>query len=274
MDSGYDERGSQARAGVAMSDRRNTYFLSDAHLGASYIADARAHEATLVSFLQSIEPTAKTVYLLGDILDYWFEYRTVVPRGYVRFFGQLARMADAGIRIVWFTGNHDIWLFDYLRDELGIEIADPSGGGMTVDIDGTRFFLGHGDDLGRQPRGYRLLRATFRCRFLQKLYSGIHPRWTIPFAHGWSSHSRKAGPPEPRLDGAARAALELACRELAAADPMLRYIVIGHHHVAVDEPVTANCRLVVLGEWISACTYAVFDGTSMSLAKFTSSSAE
>lgn len=253
-----------------MSGRRCTYFLSDAHLGAAYIADRRAHEGALVAFLQSIEPTAATVYLLGDILDYWFEYRTVVPRGYVRFFGQLAHMADAGIRIVWFTGNHDIWLFDYLRDELGIEVADPKGGGMTVDIDGVRFFLGHGDDLGRQPLGYRLLRSTFRCRFLQKLYSGIHPRWTLPFAHGWSSHSRKAAPPEPRLDGRTRTSLEVACRSLAAADPKLRYIVIGHHHVAVDEPVTASCRLIVLGDWIKQQTYAVFDGADLRLLSFLS----
>lgn len=248
-----------------MSGRTLTYFLSDAHLGAAYIADPKAHEGALVSFLQSIEPTARTVYLLGDILDYWFEYRTVVPRGYVRFFGQLARMADAGIRIVWFTGNHDIWLFDYLRDEIGIEIADPKGGGMKTDIDGVRFFLGHGDDLGRQPRGYRMLRRTFRCRFLQKLYSGIHPRWTLPFAHGWSSHSRKAAPPEPKLEGRVRAALEVACRELASSDPELRYIVIGHHHVAVDEPVTGACRLVILGDWIKHRTYAVFDGSDLSL---------
>ena len=94
--------------------RRNTYFLSDMHLGASYIADPRAHENRVVSFLRSIENDARAVYLLGDVLDYWFEYRSVVPRGYVRFFGQLARMADAGIEIVWFTGNHDIWLFDYV----------------------------------------------------------------------------------------------------------------------------------------------------------------
>lgn len=251
-----------------MSGRTCTYFLSDAHLGAAYIADRRAHEGALVDFLRSIESTAKTVYLLGDILDYWFEYRTVVPRGYVRFFGQLARMADSGIRIVWFTGNHDIWLFDYLRDELGIEIADPSGGGMAVEIGGTHFFLGHGDDLGRQPRGYRLLRGIFRCRFLQKLYSGIHPRWTLPFAHGWSSHSRKAAPPEPHLEGPQRAALEVECRRLASLDPDLRYIVIGHHHVAIDEPVTASCRLIVLGDWIKKRTYAVFDGHSLALRHF------
>ena len=248
-----------------MSGRTKSYFLSDAHLGAAYIADPRAHEAALVDFLRGIEPTAKAVYLLGDILDYWFEYRTVVPRGYVRFFGQLARMADEGIEIVWFTGNHDIWLFDYLRDELGITIADPSGGGLLKDIDGTLFFMGHGDDFGQQPRGYRTLRGIFRCRFLQKLYSGIHPRWSIPFAHGWSSHSRKAAPPEPRLEGRARTALEVACRELASADPALEYIVIGHHHVAVDEPVTASCRLIILGDWIKHRTYAVFDGHEMRL---------
>ena len=223
-----------------MSGRTKSYFLSDAHLGAAYIADPRAHEAALVDFLRGIEPTAKAVYLLGDILDYWFEYRTVVPRGYVRFFGQLARMADAGIEIVWFTGNHDIWLFDYLRDELGITIADPSGGGLLKDIDGTLFFMGHGDDFGQQPRGYRALRGIFRCRFLQKLYSGIHPRWSIPFAHGWSSHSRKSGPPVPVLTPRARCAVELASRRLAVENPALRYIVLGHHHVAIDEPVSST----------------------------------
>ncbi len=233
-----------------MSGRTKSYFLSDAHLGAAYIADPRAHEAALVDFLRGIEPTAKAVYLLGDILDYWFEYRTVVPRGYVRFFGQLARMADEGIEIVWFTGNHDIWLFDYLRDELG---------GLLKDIDGTLFFMGHGDDFGQQPRGYRTLRGIFRCRFLQKLYSGIHPRWSIPFAHGWSSHSRKSGPPVPVLTPRARCAVE---------HPALRYIVLGHHHVAIDEPVSSTCRLVILGEWISSRTYAVFDGSSLQLLKY------
>lgn len=248
-----------------MTSRTKSYFLSDAHLGAAYISDPKAHERTLLNFLQHIEHDAKALYLLGDILDYWFEYRTVVPRGYVRFFGQLARMADMGIKIVWFTGNHDIWLFDYLRDELGITVADPDGGGMLEEIDGTLFFLGHGDDFGRQPRGYRMLRATFRCRLLQKLYSAIHPRWTIPFAHGWSSHSRKSGPPEPVLTPAARSAVELASRQLATENPALRYIILGHHHVVLDEPVGATCRLVILGEWINRCSYAVFDGSQLRL---------
>lgn len=240
------------------------YFLSDAHLGAGYIADPRAHEARLVSFLERIAPDAKAVYLLGDILDYWFEYRNVVPRGYVRFFGQLARMADAGVRIVWYTGNHDIWLFDYLRDEIGIEIADPRDGGELVELDGTLFYLGHGDNLGRQPTGYRIIRSAFRCRFLQRLYAGLHPRLTVPFAHGWSAHSRKAAP-EPTLSGSVRANLEVAALALATGHPALRYIVLGHYHVALDEPVGPNCRLIILGNWIKGGSYARFASGRLTL---------
>lgn len=247
-----------------------TYFLSDIHLGASYMPDRRAHERRVVDFLRSVEDKAKAVYLLGDVLDYWFEYRTVVPRGYVRFFGQLARMADAGVEIVWFTGNHDIWLFDYIRDEIGVEIVDAKGAGVERRIDGTLFFLGHGDNFGRQPLGYRILRSFFHNKVCQKLYSGIHPRLTMPFAHGWSAHSRKgsACPPEAKLAGRARTAVEVEARRLYTALPDLRYIVIGHHHVALDEPVTSECRIIVLGNWITRSTYAVFDGTSLELKEF------
>lgn len=255
---------------MSAGDRNLTYFLSDVHLGASYIPDRIAHEKRLCSFLSSIEGRAKNLFLLGDILDYWFEYKTVVPRGYVRFFGQLARMADAGVRIVWFIGNHDIWLFDYLRDEIGIEIVDTDKGGIPQTIDGVHFFLGHGDTFGRQPLSYRILRGFFHNRLCQKLYSGIHPRWTIPFAHGWSSHSRKSastpdGRHEPIFDPRTRFATEVFARRLSAEDPELRYIIIGHIHVAVDEPLNNHCRLIVLGNWITRSTYAVFDGSKLEL---------
>lgn len=248
--------------------RRNVYFLSDIHLGASYIADTHAHQRRVVDFLRSIEEDAATVYLLGDILDYWFEYRTVVPRGYVRFFGQLARMADMGIEIIWFTGNHDIWLFDYLRDEIGLKVVDASGGGVWQTIGNRLFFLGHGDDFGRQPRTYKLLRAMFHNRLLQKMYSGIHPRWTIPFAHGWSSHSRKGSASESDSPAAAIEAAEAEAARLAAVNPNLRYVIIGHLHVALDVDVSSNCRLVVLGDWITGSTYAVFDGDNLRLKEF------
>lgn len=233
--------------------------------------DRRAHEERVVAFLRSIEHDAEAVYLLGDILDYWFEYRTVVPRGYVRFFGQLARMADAGIRIVWFTGNHDIWLFDYLRDELGIRVVDAGGAGIIEDIGGTRFFLGHGDNFGPQPLSYRCLRAIFHSRLCQRLYAALHPRWTLPFAHGWSSHSRKAAKgslPVPGFTADARDKVKAYGRALADANPALRYIIIGHHHQPLVMELTPRCTLMVLGNWIDRSTYAVYDGTTLSLREF------
>ena len=132
------------------------------------------------------------------------------------------------------------------------------------------FFLGHGDTFGRQPRSYMFLRGIFHNRFLQRLYSGIHPRWTIPFAHGWSSHSRKGAGyfAEPKLTARARAAVEVKARQLSAEDSLLRYVIIGHHHVALDEPVNDHCRLVILGNWINRSTYAVFENNELELKEF------
>ena len=249
--------------------RRRTYFISDVHLGASYISDPRAHEGRVVAFLRSIEDDAAALYMLGDILDYWFEYRNVVPRGYIRFFGQLARMADAGVRIVWLTGNHDIWLFDYLRDEIGIEVISTPY--IIRQIDGIEFYMAHGDVFADPPVSYRILRAIFHSRFCQKLYSGIHPRWTMPFAHGWSSHSRKgqSSPAKPKKLQQGSALLMQAAQRMSAENPDLQYIVIGHYHIALDEAVGENCRLVVLGNWIHKSTYAVFDGEHLELREWT-----
>ena len=171
-----------------------TYFLSDFHLGAKYIDNPRKQEQRIVSFLESIRNDAKEIYLLGDILDYWFEYRYVVPKGYVRFFGKIAELADSGIKIYWFIGNHDIWIFDYLPSELGVEIVD---GSQIKQIDGKTFFIAHGDGLGDESRSFRMLRAFFRNRFCQRLYAGIHPRWTGPFALNWSRSNRVNGEDRP-----------------------------------------------------------------------------
>lgn len=247
--------------------RNKTYFLSDIHLGASYIKDKRAHEARVVSFLQSIEADASAVYLLGDVLDYWYEYRTVVPRGYVRFFGQLARMADAGIKLVWFIGNHDIWLFDYLRNEIGIEIVNTNQGGVLRNIDGVDFFLGHGDTFGKQPGSYMALRRIFHNRFCQWMYASIHPRWTIAFAHAWSAHSRK-GSYQPNISAEVYANVMDFARKLAVGNKKLRYIIIGHHHVPLEADVTDKVRLIILGNWIDESSYAVFDGKSLSLCEY------
>lgn len=244
--------------------RELVYFMSDLHLGATYISDPRGHEARVCSFLRSIEPTARELYLMGDVLDYWYEYRTVVPRGHVRFFGTLAELADAGVKIYWFIGNHDIWLFDYLRDEIGITVVD---GVEVKDIGGRRFFLSHGDGVGRLPAGFRFIRTVFRNKVCQKLYSAIHPRWTIPFAHRWSKGSRGNGyasvtvMPDVESDPLIR-----FCRDyLADVDPDIDYFVMGHRHIQFDYPLNSRSRLVLLGEWINQDSYAVFDGKELKL---------
>lgn len=134
--------------GNARGDGRKlpVYFISDLHLGASYIPDPKAHERRAAAFVESLIGRASELIMLGDVLDYWYEYRNVAPRGYLRFFGALARLADSGVKITWFIGNHDIWLFDYLRDEIGLEVVD---GVLVREILGKRFLLTHGDGVGR-----------------------------------------------------------------------------------------------------------------------------
>lgn len=241
------------------------YFLSDIHLGAGYIADPREHERRVVDWLRSIAPKAEKLFLLGDVMDYWWDYRAVVPRGFVRFLGTLATMADAGVEITWFKGNHDIWLFDYMQKEIGATVVD---GALTVDLDGHKFFLEHGDGVGRQSAGFRLIRSAFRNRFLQKLYGGLHPRWTIPFAHAWSSHSRAT-------DSAARLPDAVVCRPLVkfATDyhdshPDIEYFIFGHVHRAYNCEIAPGCRMMVLGDWISRFTYARWDGAALHLERF------
>jgi UDP-2,3-diacylglucosamine hydrolase len=239
----------------------STYFISDLHLGAGYISDARAHEQRVVDFLRSIEDKADTLYMLGDILDYWFEYRTVVPRGYIRFFGQLARMADKGIKIYWFIGNHDIWLFDYLRNEIGLTVID---GTAVHKIGGKTFMMSHGDGLGKLKPSFRLIRNIFRSKICQKLYSGIHPRWTVGFAHWWSSKSR-GEVVKAEFCGELRDNVMSFAKDYAAQNPDVDYILLGHHHVVADVAVTPKCQLLILGDWISNDTYAIFDGKSLKI---------
>lgn len=242
------------------------YFISDLHLGASYIADKREHERRVVRFLDSIASDATELYLVGDILDYWFEYRTVVPRGYTRFFGALARLADAGVKITWYIGNHDIWLFDYLRSEIGLRVVD---GYETRAILGRRFLISHGDGLGKLPLGFRLIRATFRSPICQRLYAAIHPRWTIPFAHGWSSHSRDFDNYTPRFLGEEEPLIAY-CRDYLATHPgEVDYFVFGHRHVLVDYPLgIGKSRMIILGDWIKQFSYGVFDGETFLLRIF------
>lgn len=250
------------------------YFLSDLHLGAPYFPDSREAEKRVVDFLDSIKEEADFIFLLGDILDYWYEYRYVVPRGFVRFFGKLAELSDRGIRVVWFIGNHDIWIFDYLPAELGIEVVD---GSLVEEIDGKKFFMTHGDGIGKLKTSFKLLRKLFRNKVCQKLFSGIHPRWTIPFAYSWSDHSRKTGCGPSEAD-ARRMLTNITefSHEYLRTHPDISYFLFGHLHLLeryeIEERISGGketkAEIIVLGEWLSMFSYAVWDGHSLKVCRY------
>lgn len=238
------------------------YFLSDLHLGAPYFPDSKAAEKRVVDFLDSIKEEVDTLYLLGDILDYWYEYRYVVPRGFVRFFGKLAELADSGVRIVWYIGNHDIWIFDYLPSELGIEVVD---GYSVENIDGHKFLLTHGDGIGRLKPSFKFLRKLFRSKTCQFLFSGIHPRWTVPFAYNWSRRSRKIeGPSVEDANRMMKNVLEFST-QYHAEHPDVDYFIYGHLHLFERIQIADDATMVILGEWIARFSYARWDGFKLTL---------
>lgn len=242
--------------------RDKIYFLSDFHLGAAYLKDEKEAERRIVRFLDSIKDSAEEIYLMGDILDYWYEYRYVVPKGFVRFFGKLAELSDSGIKIHWFIGNHDIWIYNYLPSELGINVID----GIEIkEIKGKCFFLNHGDAVGKRKLSFRFIRSMFRNKACQFLYSMLPSCLTIPFAHRWSSHSRANGNNEHKEY---ISNLNNFAKEHLSTQPDINYYIFGHLHCISDEQISETSRCIILGDWIDKFTYAVFDGNNMQIEKY------
>lgn len=250
-----------------MSQRNKTYFISDLHLGASYLKNPLDYERRVVRWLNTIKDSAKAIYLLGDVLDYWYEYRNVVPRGFTRFFGTLALLVDDGIEIRWYIGNHDIWIFDYLPHEIGITVID---GYEIKDIDSKKFFLSHGDGIGSLKPGFKFIRTLFRNKVCQWLFSGIHPRWTVPFAHRWSSHSRNFSDEKPQFLGEDKEPfIPFALNwNKSHNNEHIDFFIFGHRHILLDFNIENNSRVIVLGDWIHHFSYAVFDGSNLTLDTF------
>ena len=221
----------------------------------------------MVAFLDSIRADAAALYLLGDILDYWYEFRSVVPRGHVRFFGKLAELADDGVRIYWLTGNHDVWLFDYLRDEVGLTVLHQAS---VVAVGSASFFVSHGDDVGHQRPMYRFMKWCFTSRLCQTLYAAVHPRWTTLVATGWSTSNRTTRQPadEQREKTESADMLQQFVARHHAAHPQVTHYVFGHLHLARQVRVD-GADVVFLGDWITQDTYAVYDGEQLSLHHFT-----
>lgn len=248
-----------------MMDKK-IYFISDLHLGAKTLKSPQDAEKRVVAWLDSVKESASAIYLLGDILDYWFEYRCVVPRGFTRFFGKIAELTDRGVEVHWFIGNHDIWIFDYLPTELGVIVHKES---YVTQLCGKQFYMGHGDGEGKRPLGFLFIRWLFRNKLCQKLYSAIHPWWTVPFAYGWSSNSRKTGGQTPKFgNNEENPLVEWAAEYNRKAENKIDYFVFGHQHLLFKRPLNSGGEIVLTGDWINHNSYIEFDGEKLELKQY------
>lgn len=243
------------------------YFLSDAHLGSWAIDHGRMQERRLVRFLDSIKDKAGAVYLLGDMFDFWYEYKYVVPKGYTRFLGKLSELTDMGVEVHYFTGNHDIWTYDYLVRECGVTLHRHP---LTTDILGSVFYLAHGDGLGGGDYKYRCIRAVFHNALCQRLFSMIHPRWGVWFGLTWAKHSRmkRKGGQEPPYQGPDKEKLVVYARDYAERHPDIDYYIFGHRHIEVQQRLTPKSELMILGDWITQFSYIVFDGKRIFMSEY------
>lgn len=240
-----------------MSERTLVYFASDVHLGLD-VCDPADRERRFVHFLKSIPAErTSTLYLLGDIWDFWYEYRDVVPKGYVRVFSALLDLIDAGVQVYLFTGNHDIWMYGYLRS-MGIKVVDEP---MVVEHSGKVFCLGHGDGLGPGMTGYKIMRWVFRNPVAQSLFSFLHPWLAYRLGAGWSHNSRLSHKEAYVFKGSEEPLYKYA--DDFSRRQHVDFFVFGHYHVAVDETLPSGARLMVLKDWIDRSDYLYFDGISV-----------
>ena len=247
-----------------MAIRDKLYFASDFHLGAGGYKASREREALLVRWLDTIREDAAEVFLMGDVFDFWFEYKTVVPKGYIRFLGKLAEMADAGIKLYFFKGNHDMWMFDYFEKELNATIVTNE---LEIERNGKKFYLHHGDGLGPGDAMYKTLKKIFRSKICQWLFARLHPNFGVGIANYWSRHSRIAGERNEVRKNQEKEWLVIYSRELLQAN-FYDYLIFGHRHLPLDVQLNEHSRYINLGEWVNYNSYAVFDGQELTLYYF------
>ena len=234
-----------------------TFFVSDVHLGLQ-VGDPAGRERRFAEFIQGLPEDTDALYLLGDIWDFWYEYRDVVPKGYIRVFSALQSLMDRGVKVYFFQGNHDVWTYSYF-EELGMKRLEQP---CLVEIGGKRFCLGHGDGLGPVPAGYRFLRGLFHNRVAQFLFSMLHPWIAFRFGNGWSRNNRLAHDQEYEFRGKDEPLYKFA-EEFSARNDV-DYFIFGHYHSSVDMTLPSGARLLVLKDWMRSSPYLCFDGVSVS----------
>lgn len=234
------------------------YFASDVHLGADSSAESRRREQRFVAWLDMAARDAEAIFLVGDIFDFWFEYVRVIPKGFVRTLGKLAEIADRGVKIYFFTGNHDMWCYDYFERECGIKVFFSP---QRLSVAGRNLFIAHGDNMniGDKPV-LRLMNTIFRSKTARKLFSwGVHPDLALRFGQWWSGKSRKSHSMETLSRDSLGFLVDYA-RGYVAKHPDTDYIIFGHMHYACDYR-EEGLRVLFLGAWDDDCpVYGVIDG--------------
>lgn len=248
-----------------LSPGKKVYFSSDNHLGAPTYEASRKREKIFVQWLDSIKADAEVIFLLGDLFDFWFEYKTVVPKGFVRTLGKLAELRDSGIQIHFFVGNHDLWMDDYFETELNIPVYHKP---KTFEFNGKHFFIGHGDGLGPGDKGYKRMKKVFTNRFSKWLYRWLHPDIGVRLAQYFSVKNKLiSGEEDTKFLGEDKEWLALyAKRKLE--EKHYDYFVFGHRHLPMEIKLSDQSTYFNLGDWIGHYTYSVFDGEKMELKSF------
>ena len=241
---------------------KKIFFASDFHLGVPNYSESLDREKRIIRWLEAIRHEAHAIYLLGDIFDFWFEYKHTIPKGFIRLQGKLAELRDAGIPIVFFTGNHDMWMFDYFKDELGIPIyRDP----QLLQVGEHKLLVGHGDGLGPGDTTYKFLKKFFNSKVCQWLFARLHPNFGIGIARYWSRKSRIGNlNREEKFQGEEGEFLWIYCKEMEKRSHHDFY-VFGHRHLPLDLKINESSRYINLGEWVQFNSYAVYDGSDVTL---------
>lgn len=247
-----------------MNKEKSIYFASDFHLGVPDEKSSRERENAVVRWLDSIQSDAQEIYLVGDIFDFWFEYAKVIPKGFVRLQGKIAELVDKGIPVIFFTGNHDMWMFDYFEKELGVKIYRDN---IVRNYFGKKIMIGHGDGLGPGDYSYKFLKKVFASKICQWLFARIHPNLGMWIADKWSRSSRLANDSKEQFLGEENEWLAIYCKEQLQKEHYDLFI-FGHRHLPLDIRLSDNARYINLGEWVHHRTYLKISSDNIELLKF------
>ncbi len=243
-------------------EKKIIYFASDFHLGMPNIEESHKREKKIINWLNTIEKNAKAIYLVGDIFDFWFEYRKVVPKGFIRLLGKLASLSDNGIEVHLFVGNHDLWMQDYLKKEIGINIHHKA---IILKEQGKKIFIGHGDGLGKGDYFYKFLKKIFTSKICNWAFARLHPNLAISLAHIWSDRSRKKH--QNPFTSKEEEVLFNYCKEQQKINPV-DYYIFGHRHIPLELKVNDQAEYVNLGDWITHNTYATLEKGILKLDRY------